>query len=49
VCDKRSAARRGGSFDAGIEALVLCTVPDQQQALAELFRLIRPGGELRFY
>jgi ubiquinone/menaquinone biosynthesis C-methylase UbiE len=38
-----------GSFDAGVAALVLCTVPDQQRALAELFRMIRPGGELRFY
>lgn len=38
-----------GSFDAGVAALVLCTVPDQQAALAELFRVIRPGGELRFY
>lgn len=37
------------SFDAGIAALVLCTVPDQQRALAELYRVIRPGGELRFY
>jgi ubiquinone/menaquinone biosynthesis C-methylase UbiE len=38
-----------GSFDAGIVALVLCTVPDQQAALAEPYRVIRPGGELRFY
>ncbi|HEY7935094.1 MAG TPA: class I SAM-dependent methyltransferase [Solirubrobacteraceae bacterium] len=38
-----------GSFDAGVCALVLCTVPDQQRALAELHRVIRPGGELRFY
>ncbi|MHB1536989.1 MAG: class I SAM-dependent methyltransferase [Solirubrobacteraceae bacterium] len=38
-----------GSFDAGVVALVLCTVPDQQRTLAELFRVIRPGGELRFY
>lgn len=38
-----------GSFDAGVVALVLCTVPDQQAALAELYRVIRPGGELRFY
>ncbi len=38
-----------GSFDAGVAALVLCTVPDQQRALAELYRVIRPGGELRFY
>jgi ubiquinone/menaquinone biosynthesis C-methylase UbiE len=38
-----------GSFDCGVASLVLCTVPDQQHALAELFRVIRPGGELRFY
>ncbi|HEY5192535.1 MAG TPA: class I SAM-dependent methyltransferase [Solirubrobacteraceae bacterium] len=38
-----------GSFDAGVAALVLCTVPDQQSALAELYRVIRSGGELRFY
>jgi len=38
-----------GAFDAGIAALVLCTVPDQRRALAELFRVIRSGGELRFY
>ncbi|HEY3829936.1 MAG TPA: class I SAM-dependent methyltransferase [Solirubrobacteraceae bacterium] len=37
------------SFDAGVAALVLCTVPSQQRALAELFRVIRPAGELRFY
>ncbi|HEX3392333.1 MAG TPA: class I SAM-dependent methyltransferase [Solirubrobacteraceae bacterium] len=37
------------SFDAGVAALVLCTVPDQRSALAELYRVIRPGGELRFY
>ncbi|HTZ85167.1 MAG TPA: class I SAM-dependent methyltransferase [Solirubrobacteraceae bacterium] len=38
-----------GSFDAGVVALVLCTVPDQEQALAELYRVIRGGGALRFY
>jgi ubiquinone/menaquinone biosynthesis C-methylase UbiE len=38
-----------GSFDAGVAALVLCTVPNQQSALAELYRVVRPGGELRFY
>lgn len=37
------------SFDAGVTSLVLCSVPDQGQALAELYRVIRPGGELRFY
>lgn len=37
------------SFDAGVVSLVLCSVPDQDAALADLFRVLRPGGELRFY
>jgi ubiquinone/menaquinone biosynthesis C-methylase UbiE len=35
--------------DAAVASLVLCSVPDQAAALDELFRVIRPGGELRFY
>src|SRR5688500_12832982 len=37
------------SFDAAVACLVLCTVPDQARALAELKRIVKPGGELRFY
>jgi ubiquinone/menaquinone biosynthesis C-methylase UbiE len=37
------------SFDAAVACLVLCTVPDQAHALAELRRVLRRGGELRFY
>jgi ubiquinone/menaquinone biosynthesis C-methylase UbiE len=37
------------SVDAGVASLVLCSVSDQAAALAELRRVIRPGGELRFY
>ena len=36
-------------MDAAVASLVLCSVPDQQRALAELRRVTRPGGELRFY
>src|SRR5687767_6731546 len=38
-----------GSQDAAVASLVLCSVGDQPQALAELRRVLRPGGELRFY
>jgi ubiquinone/menaquinone biosynthesis C-methylase UbiE len=37
------------SVDAGVVSLVLCSVPDQAAALAELHRAIKPGGELRFF
>ena len=38
-----------GSVDAVVLALVLCSVPDQQRALAETKRVLRPGGEVRVY
>jgi SAM-dependent methyltransferase len=38
-----------GRFDSAVAVLVLCSVPDQAAALAELHRVLRPGGELRFY
>jgi ubiquinone/menaquinone biosynthesis C-methylase UbiE len=37
-----------GSFDAAVASLMLCSVPDQAVALAEMRRVLRPGGELRF-
>jgi SAM-dependent methyltransferase len=38
-----------GELDAAVASLVLCSVPDQARALAEIHRVLRPGGELRFY
>ena len=38
-----------GAFDAAVASLVLCSVPDQAAALAELRRVVRAGGALRFY
>jgi SAM-dependent methyltransferase len=37
------------SFDAAVTSLVLCSVPQQDPVLIDLFRVVRPGGELRFY
>ena len=37
------------SVDAAVASLVLCSVPDPDRALVELRRVLRPGGELRFY
>jgi ubiquinone/menaquinone biosynthesis C-methylase UbiE len=38
-----------GEFDAAVVALVLCSVTDQAVALAEIRRVLRPGGQLRFF
>lgn len=36
------------SFDTLICTLVLCTVPDPEQTIAEAHRVLKPGGELLF-
>ena len=36
-------------FDAVITSLVFCTIADVEQAMAEIARVLRPGGEFRFF
>jgi ubiquinone/menaquinone biosynthesis C-methylase UbiE len=38
-----------GSFDTVICSLALCTVQDPDRSLAEIHRVLKPGGEFRFY
>jgi len=40
---------QNGEFDAVVTSLVLCSVSDQATVLREIARVLRPGGELRFY
>src|SRR6266700_972072 len=38
-----------GEFDAAVASLVLCSVPDLDRSLAELRRVLKTGGQLRFF
>jgi ubiquinone/menaquinone biosynthesis C-methylase UbiE len=50
VLDARAEALpfSDGAFDVVISTLVLCTVEDADAALAEIHRVLRPGGQLLF-
>ncbi|MFH7326815.1 class I SAM-dependent methyltransferase [Desulfurivibrio sp. C05AmB] len=38
---------RPGTFDSVVSSLVFCSVADPERGLAEIRRVLRPGGELR--
>ncbi|MYU23121.1 class I SAM-dependent methyltransferase [Streptomyces sp. SID8352] len=40
---------KGEAFDAAVFSLVLCSVRDLPRALAEVRRVLRPGGQVRFF
>jgi len=46
VADARSLPFEDGSFDVALFHTVLCHVPESEVALAEAYRVLRPGGQL---
>lgn len=47
-CAAETLAFPDASFDTVVSTLVLCSVRDPQQVLAEIFRVLRPGGNLAY-
>ena len=37
-----------GSFDCVVTTITLCSIPDVRQAMAELFRVLKPKGRILF-
>lgn len=46
--DGAALAAETHSFDAAVSTFTLCTIPDVAAALAEVRRVLRPGGRLHF-
>ncbi|WP_374971093.1 class I SAM-dependent methyltransferase [Terrabacter sp. BE26] len=46
--DGQALSLEDASADAVLSTLTLCTIPDLPQALAEVRRVLRPGGQLHF-
>lgn len=46
--DGQRLAAGDDEYDAVLSTFTLCTIPDVEQALAEVRRVLRPGGSLHF-
>jgi SAM-dependent methyltransferase len=46
--DGQSLPLPSASYDTALSTWTLCTIPDPAQALAEVRRVLKPGGRLRF-
>lgn len=46
--DAQDLAYDDDAFDTALSTWTMCTVPDAPRALAEIRRVLKPGGELRF-
>lgn len=46
--DAQRLEEPAASFDAALSTFTLCTVPDAEGALAEIARVLKPGGTLHF-
>jgi ubiquinone/menaquinone biosynthesis C-methylase UbiE len=47
VGDAQDLEFEGERFDAVVCTLALCTIPDPEKAVAEVHRVLRPGGQFR--
>ncbi|HEX2050416.1 MAG TPA: class I SAM-dependent methyltransferase [Actinomycetota bacterium] len=48
VADAQALPLRDACADAAVVGLMLCSVPDPERVLAEVRRVLRPGGVVRF-
>lgn len=46
--DGQRLAAADGQYDAVLSTFTLCTIPDVDRALAEVHRVLRPGGSFHF-